>query len=396
MGCSDRSWTVREPRASSVRTDGGTVDILAPDDASRPLVRGVIAVGANHTCAIAADRSLRCWGSNRAGQLGDGTTTDRPTPTVVPGLLNVRAVAAAQQQNTCALLADGSMYCWGDNAWGQIGDGTVGDRTIPGAAARPVPARVASLANIIEIALCAQTACALLADHTIRCWGRNNSGAVGDGTTVDRPTPVAVVGVTNAMAIAGGLNHFCAVLLDGAIRCWGANESGELGDGTTIDRAVPVPVSGIVAAQAVGCSESFSCALGIDGSVQCWGLNQSGQLGDGTLVRRTVPVPVPGVRAITVRVGLSSSWAVAENRSVVGWGNNRFGQLGDGTTSDHLIPTLSPRITPDLVELAGGAHSCVMRNDGHPWCWGFNENGELGTGTTSTTPVLEPVPVIWN
>ena len=134
--------------------------------------------------------------------------------------------------------------------------------------------------------------CAVLSDGTVRCWGANGGGTLGDGTTTDRLNPVAVLGISTATQVARGESQSCAVLSDGTVRCWGWNDYGQLGDGTKTDSSTPVVVSGISTATRVGLGMSHSCALLSDGTVQCWGSNAFGQLGDGTKTDSLTPVAV--------------------------------------------------------------------------------------------------------
>ena len=180
-----------------------------------------IAVGGYSTCALRADTTVRCWGFNSGGQLGDGTTTTRLTPVAVGGLSNVKAIATddnAGDAHTCAVLADTTMRCWGANGSGQLGDGTTTTRLSPVA--------VGGLSNVTRIATGVGYTCALLSDGTVRCWGQNIDGELGDGTGADALSPVAVLGASGVTSFEAGLDHACAVFVDKTIRCWGANGSG--------------------------------------------------------------------------------------------------------------------------------------------------------------------------
>jgi len=199
-----------------------------------------LAAGSGHTCQVNDDGTVRCWGSNSSGQIGDGTSgTNRRIPVPVSGLTNAVAIAAGGS-HTCALLASGTVSCWGLNGDGRLGDGTQTDR--------PTPVPVSGLFNAVAIATGGRHSCALLASGTARCWGSNNRGQLGDGgggLDIRRLTSVPVI-LENAVGIAALADHTCALLGNGSGVCWGDNSQGQLGDGThglDIRRLTPVPVS---------------------------------------------------------------------------------------------------------------------------------------------------------
>ena len=194
-----------------------------------------IAPGAEHTCALTSSGGVKCWGRNNYGQLGDGTTTNRLTPVDVSGLADDVQSIEAGVAHTCALTSSGGVMCWGRNDYGQLGDGTTTNRL--------TPVEVNGLAvDVQSIEAGAEYTCALTASGVTMCWGRNDYGQLGDGTTTDRLTPVEVSDLAVAVqAIAAGPEHSCA-LTSGDIICWGGNGRGQLGDGTTTDRLTPVEV----------------------------------------------------------------------------------------------------------------------------------------------------------
>ncbi len=235
-----------------------------PSPVAVPNLAGVSAVetASFHSCALLWDSTVSCWGDNLSGELGVGTSeNDVFPPATVPGLTGSTAIAVGGQ-HTCALLPDRSVRCWGNNAWGQLGTGTSTSCLLT-AVFPPIeipcdttPTPVPGLAGATAIAAGGTHTCALLDDTSVRCWGRNDNGQLGIGTTSGpsgcsynggapvacAPTPVAVPNLTGVVAIAAGDRHTCALLADSSVRCWGYNVFGQLGDGTTTDSPTPVTV----------------------------------------------------------------------------------------------------------------------------------------------------------
>lgn len=260
---------------------------------------GQPSAGASHTCGITAEKAAWCWGDNRFGALGDGTAASRsaPAPVVATQLGTLVNSVAAGDAFTCALNITGVAYCWGRNDQGQLGEGTRTDRLVPTLVSRELffnPSRpiVAGDAH----------ACAIATDGGAFCWGRNDQGQLGDGTTSSRSSPTLVAGSLAFVSLSAGAAHTCGVTAAGDVYCWGANESGQLGIGTSgVASAAPVHVSGALKYRVVSAGRAHTCALvpsvsGYGGAAYCWGLNTDGQLGDGTTVNRPVPTPVSDFR----------------------------------------------------------------------------------------------------
>jgi hypothetical protein len=259
-----------------------------------------VAVGDMHSCALSSAGGVRCWGFNRAGQVGDGTTSDRSTAVPVSGLqASVKAISAGSY-HSCALTAKGGVECWGDN----YGATPVG---VPGLQS-----------GVIAIAAGFGHSCALTSAGGVRCWGSNGDGQLGDGTTGIRTTPVDVVGLsTGVSAIAAGGEHTCALTTSGAVQCWGADFRGELGGGasTFAVRTTPVAVAGLSGVAAIAAGREHSCALMTTGDVKCWGRDDFGQLGDGTKAfGRWTPVGVVGYGAAATLALASRSVKVSRAR----------------------------------------------------------------------------------
>jgi alpha-tubulin suppressor-like RCC1 family protein len=325
---------------------------------SVPGLSGVTAItaGSFSTCALLENQTVKCWGDNQYGQLGDGTTTGRSTPVTVPGLTGVTAIAGTTQifgsrseEHACALLGNGTVKCWGDNLYGQIGDGTQTDRPSPttvsgltGATAITVgsrrscarlsngtvkcwgtdsftglaltPTTVANLTDVVDVRLGDLHACALLTNATVKCWGNNNFGQIGDGTQfTSRPSPTTVSGVSGAVFIAMGSHHGCATLGNGTAKCWGIDSLGEVGDGASNpSEPTPKTVSGLTTVTGLSGGSRHSCALRAVGTVRCWGVNDYSQLGDPSFVPLSSATPVNVVGVNLARVSYTTGYTAAE------------------------------------------------------------------------------------
>jgi alpha-tubulin suppressor-like RCC1 family protein len=307
-----------------------------------------VASGAYHTLALRSDGTVVGWGYNSEGQLGDGTTESHEAPAPVHGLSNVVAIATGDYQGL-ALLSNGTVMAWGDNAHGELGQGNTA--SYGGCSAcSSTPILVPGLNNVVAIAASYYYDMALLADGTVRFWGYNQYGESGDGIgtnasenpcyCIDHPVPVP--GVSNAVAISAGWYLGSALIADGTVRNWGYNAYGVVGNGTTTegtecDCVMPVSPVGVSGAKQAAAGGYHSLILFPAGNLVAGGYNYEGQFGDGT--ETTVgcdcsPVPLPSASGLNVRSVAAAGYhsaAVLTDGSVRTWGYNRYAEIGDGT-----------------------------------------------------------------
>jgi alpha-tubulin suppressor-like RCC1 family protein len=206
-----------------------------------------MALGVAHTCALVEGGAVLCWGANGAGQLGDGTHTvrSRPASVVLPG---AATSITAGDRHSCAIV-DGRAWCWGWNARGQLGDGVDCAPDDEDCTERSLPVRVALDVRTEAIDAGSQHTCAV-GEGRVHCWGANDVGQLGDGTSRSSARPVRVSGIDDASALTVGANHACVLRREGAAWCWGRNAQGQLGDGTRRDGAVPVRADPVIAGTA--------------------------------------------------------------------------------------------------------------------------------------------------
>lgn len=342
-----------------------------------------LAGGNNHSLAVLTDGTVRAWGYNASGQLGDGTLTSSPVPVTVGGLSGVVSVSGGSS-HSLALLNDGTLRAWGTNTNGQLGDGTTRDRSTPGV--------VAGLNTVVSVSASNNHNLALLADGTVRTWGANASGQLGDGSTTDRSTPVAVRGLQDVVSVSGGGSHALAVLADGTVRAWGADNYGQLGDGSVTNSPVtaPVTVGGLSNVANLSGGNLHSVAVLGDGTVRTWGYNIAGQLGNGNTSNSAVPVAVSSLTgAVRVSSGANHSLVAMADGTVRAWGYNGFGQLGDGTGSNRKLSVAVSNLGGVIRVSSGSNYSMAVLTDGTVRAWGYNVFGQFGDGSTtsSATPV---------
>ncbi|MCX6422859.1 MAG: fibronectin type III domain-containing protein [Actinobacteria bacterium] len=268
-----------------------------------------IAAGSSHTCAVLGDGSAKCWGANSSGQLGNGTTDSASEPVAVtdldgtsPGNSALSISAGASQ--SCAVLADGSAKCWGSNTSGRLGRGTDEDSLVPVLVSGLTGGTTAT--TVRSIATAVLHTCAVLESGAVTCWGANFNGQLGDGTTDSSNSPVAVPGIDGttpaktAISVSLGDAHTCALLATGAVKCWGGDDRNELGSGpgTSLTPVTVTDVDGTSldkTAVALAVGGTHSCVVLATGATKCWGGNTRGELGSNTGTSETAPVSVPGL-----------------------------------------------------------------------------------------------------
>ena len=393
-------------------SSGNDASSIATSSVSNHVITSNLSLHESQTCAVTSLGGVKCWGSVGLTDrpLGDGTSASGSRTLVdvvtAPGqpLSNVVEVSVGNQF-ACALTSDGGVKCWGSNALRQLGDGTTVNRL---SAVDVRNSDGTPLSGAVAIASSFYGACALMVNGGVKCWGENGFGQLGNGTTTDSATPVDVVtsstdtsALRGVTAISGSATQTtCALMFSGGVKCWGVNDGGQLGAGTTDTYSTaPVdvlaasgsttPMSGAVSVTSGGL---HTCALISNGSVKCWGTNTYGQIGDGTVLTRSYPVTptglTSGVSAVTA--GNHFTCALKTGGSVVCWGRNNYGQLGNGTRTNSATPvdvrtssSVASQLTGVVKLSAGYYHTCAIMSSGGIKCWGYNGWSQLGDGTTT-------------
>lgn len=266
-----------------------------------------VSSGAFHTCALAAGGDAYCWGDNFFGQLGTGGAELSATPQRVAAPAGLRFAAVATGDgatHTCAVDAGRTaIYCWGDDTYGQLGDGAAGGvSATPVAVAAPAGVRLAGVSGVGF-----GHSCAVAADRTAWCWGDNARGQLGNGTTVSTAVPVAAATTARFVEATAGWFHTCGATLLAGVQCWGDNASGKLGLGTSGGfQTSPATVPGSDATFGrTDAGAEHSCSRGRDGRSWCWGRGGFGELGNGAIGNASAPVRVtPPSQAATLAPSL--------------------------------------------------------------------------------------------
>lgn len=363
--------------------DGSTLNRLTPTQVLG-LTSGVVQIsaGRSHTCALLNNGAVNCWGAGGYGQIGNLSFINKTSPTQVSGLTSGVSQISARGDHSCALLNTGAVKCWGYNSYGQLGDGTQDSKN--------TPTQVSGLTSgVNQITAGWLSSCALLGTGEVRCWGSNLSGQIGDGTITNwRLTPTKVIGLSSSVTHVSAANHFsCARLSSGSVQCWGRGKRGELGDGTVINKSTkprPTQILDLSSnALSLAAGSNHTCALLDSGSLKCWGLNLSGQIGDGFQVDKYAPTQVTGLSSgvTSVVAGENHSCALLSDGSAKCWGQNTYGAIGDDSTIDRSLPTQVLGLTSGVSKIsAGGRNTCVLLSSGAVKCWGDNSSGQIGNG----------------
>jgi alpha-tubulin suppressor-like RCC1 family protein len=398
-----------------------------------------VEAGWRHACAILLDGTVKCWGSNGSGALGQEQSGNNmgdqpgemgaalPASNLGTGL---RALSMSSGWDfNCALLGSGQVKCWGDNGSGQLGQGhTTALGNGPGEMGDALaPVDLGAGRSAVALSAGGAHVCALLDNGQVKCWGSNIAGQLGQGDTANRGDsagemgdalpPVDLGNFRTAIAIAAGWRHTCALLDNHQVKCWGLNASGQLGLGDTASRGdavgemgnslLQVSLGAGRSARAVAAGIRHSCALLDNGQMKCWGENSIGQLGQGdTDDRGNAPgemgdllAPIDlgtDLTAVAIAAGNYHTCAVTNLARIKCWGANHHGALGLGDTSHRGDNAGEMGDALPFVNLGGflktlvlanavtaGEHStCARTSSGTVKCWGQNQYGELGLGDT--------------
>ena len=402
---SDDGDVERQSLVSSVGSIGGMLSVSLTNASALAYSNNKMATGNAQSCGILANGSLMCWGGgDQWGAQGNGPSSNANlhSPSWVDLGTGLTADSVAYGNHFgCAILNDGSLKCWGKNAYGQVGDGTTTNKH------SPVAIGLGTGRTAEAVAVHNAHTCVILDDGSVKCWGEDAYGELGNGAGVTDSTspPSTTVDLgtgRTAVALDVGADHTCAVLDNGSLTCWGRDHTGQLGNGAAITANQHNPVfvdlgTGRTAI-AVVTGNAHTCAILDDGSLKCWGDDQYGQLGNGAITGNQ-PSPVlvdlgTDRTAVAVAAGNRNTCAILDDGSVKCWGEDSQGQLGNGasTTANQPSPVsvdLGTGRTAVAIDIFGH-HTCAILDDASMKCWGLDAAGNVGNGNSATTNYHTP------
>lgn len=353
------------------------------DAASQSLyvpISDIVAVdaGYDHTCAITRAGGVKCWGTNQFGEAGNSTVTARivPLPVDVTGLASGVKQVTAGQYFTCAVMTAGTVKCWGANDFGQLGNnGAVSQSN--------VPVDVPGLSGVASISAGAQHVCVVMSAGGVKCWGRGDGGQLGHGSYSGSAFPVDVTGLPSAaQQVSAGDVSTCVALKNGAAYCWGTNNFGQLGNnsvGGTTNKPGSVISSGVTSISLGG---GHACEM-VGAALACWGRNANGEAGNGTsVVNVVVPSQVIADGVAALDSGGATNCIIGKLGGAYCWGRGSDGQTGSGGRSDtYLAPGGVSGLQSGIVSISVGVrHACAVLDTGALKCWGDDSEGQLGNG----------------
>lgn len=292
----------------------------------------------------------------------------------------------AGTSHTCAINPSNNLKCWGRNQHGQLGDGTTTDKT--------VSTLIDSSVQYSQVSAGDAHTCAITTTGVLKCWGKNSSGQLGDSTTTDRLTSIVIDAGTNYSQISASGNVTCGITTANLLKCWGYNGFGAVGDGTIVDKNLPVTID-VVTYSSVAVGAMHTCGITTAGLLKCWGLNDSGQLGDSTTANKVLPTAIDAATTYS-KIAVSSftlyhSCGITTAGVLKCWGNNTYGQLGIGVAG---VAVATPQIVSAGTTFSdisvGYVHSCAVKSaTTELFCWGYNFFSQLGdyTSTNRSSPV---------
>ncbi|MCI9389386.1 MAG: hypothetical protein HFH54_06895 [Lachnospiraceae bacterium] len=395
-----------------IGSDGSSMEIKAGQMASLPTVKEYN----GFKVAITNNGSLYCWGDNRYGQVGNGSTESQLTPVkVLENVISVSIYSVGSAMggyiSIAAITNNGDLYCWGSNGYGQVGNGSTNGQTVP----------IKVLSNVksfnfsdADTAFGEVSVAAITNNGDLYCWGSNGCGQAGDENTEKQTRPKKILENVVSVELSSSMRDcvsIAAITESGDLYCWGYNAYGQVGNGNTEDQAIPIKVLSDVKSVSLynGCWWGSVAAITNAGDLYCWGYNAYGQVGNGSTENQTVPIKVlDNVLSVSIydSVSIVPSGGSASTATVAAvtntgdlycWGYNAYGQVGNGSTEDQTTPVkvlsdIASVFVPDYND--GQVSVAAIAKNKDLYCWGCNTYGQVGNGSTENQTI--PVKILSN
>ncbi len=361
-----------------------SINKIVVDGYGFPGVVNSFSVGSTHSCAVLESGKIVCWGTSFSGQLGNGDNDNHPIPVYIQDDIDIYTDVDAGSYHTCGLTNSGTVKCWGANVAGELGNGSVLSANTP-VAVNGLPDEITSI-GLGEISTCAVTR-----NHDLACWGWNLYGQLGTGDKENRLLPTFIDSLAGRVeAVAAGSRHTCATTTTDEVYCWGDNTYKQLGIENISESLIPAKVTAITEPiQSIDAGWFHTCGLVSSGSVKCWGGNVFGQLGNGTNVDSSLPVEVVGLSGSVQSLGLgyTHSCILTSEGGIMCWGNNERGMVGDGTGDPRWVAGNVFGLDSGMKDISSGnVVSCALGLTGQVKCWGDNFYGQFAA-------MASPIPI---
>lgn len=332
-----------------------------------------LSLSRGHQCAIMEDASLRCWGGNMNHQV-TGVNTEfqtSPVPITIAGVTGFRSVTTGEN-HTCAISLDNRLFCWGSNEDGQVGGGS-------STGTQNSPLHIDSGVTYLSVASGDMHTCAITTDNKLKCWGRNEYGQLGLGDTSERTSPTDTDNTASYKYVAAGSRSTCAIRTDDKLFCWGYNANYQLGDLSATNRNLPTAIDATESYKMVAVGSKHGCAITLADTMKCWGTNNYGQVGDNGVTTRNQPVAVYGgdtYKFVTVNDDSTTATArgftcaITTSDVLKCWGANMLMQIGDPGLVARYQPTVTDAGTNYIDVRNSGSRACGITQSGALKCWG--------------------------
>jgi alpha-tubulin suppressor-like RCC1 family protein len=349
-----------------------------------------VMAGGYATCGLTSDNGVKCWGAK--AYTGYAAAANSAVPTFVTGLSSgVKSLGSTggTANHLCVVTDAGAAKCWGDGDNGKLGNNGTADALTP-----VTPTGLGS--GVASVATGTQNGCAVMTDGTLKCWGYNSNGQLGNGSTTTSNVPVTIAGATDVKKVVIGNSHICYLTNGGTVMCSGNNFQAEFGNGNRTSTTAFVASgggvnggAGITGVKDITASTYATCFVLNSGVTKCAGYDQYGEIGTGTVTSSIFTAPQTAiVSSASIASAATHICAVTSSSGAKCWGQGTSGRLGTNSVANSGAPTDVVGLTAGVLQVVAGAqHSCALMQSGGVKCWGNNNNAQVGAVGISTSNI---------